>query len=76
LIVEIFQNFRSEHMAAEGDPVADTIANQIVNSLPVPLPPKKKMNGREVCEMLGKILPVFRFKSCNGRAIRSSPEQA
>jgi len=36
----------------------------------VPLPPTKKMNGREECEMLEKMLPVFRFKSRNGPAIQ------
>jgi hypothetical protein len=59
LIVEIFQIVRSEHMAAwlQKETVAETSINQIVDSLPVPLPPKKwKMDGREECEMLEKVL--------------------
>jgi len=40
LIVGIFHIVRSEHMAAEGDPAPETSANQIVDSLPVPVPPK------------------------------------
>jgi hypothetical protein len=41
LIAEIFQIVRSEHRAAEEDPGAETSTNQIVDSLPVPLPSRK-----------------------------------
>jgi hypothetical protein len=57
---------------AYADPVAETSANQIVGSLPMPLPPKEKRKGREDCEMLEKICDLscsspetdrrFRFK--------------
>ena len=63
LIVEIFRIVRSEHMAAEGDPVAETSANWIVDSVPVSLPPNKNMKGREECEMLQKVYRPFKFRS-------------
>jgi hypothetical protein len=56
LIVEIFRIVRNEHMAAEGDLFPKTRTNQIVDSLPVPVPPKKKMKGWEECEMLEVLL--------------------
>jgi len=62
LIVEIFHIVRSEHMEAEGDPVPETSTNQIVDSLPMPVQPKKKMKGWEECEML-EVLLAFLFKS-------------
>jgi len=40
LIVEIFHIVRSELMTAEGGPVAETITNQIIDSLPVSVLPK------------------------------------
>jgi len=40
-MVAILQIVRSEHMAAEGDPVAETSRKQIADSLSVPVPPKK-----------------------------------
>jgi hypothetical protein len=42
LNVEISQIVRSDHMAAEGELVAETSVNHIVDSLPLPVPPKKK----------------------------------
>jgi hypothetical protein len=37
-------------VASEGDPVAETSTNYIVDSLPVSLPlKKKKVKGREEC---------------------------
>jgi hypothetical protein len=48
LIIEIFQVVGSEHMAVEGDLLQKISTNQIVDSLPVSVPPKnKKMKGRE-----------------------------
>jgi hypothetical protein len=62
LIVEIFHIVRSEHMTAEGGHVAETSTNQIIDILPVSvLPKKKKMKGREECELLEKVLMAFRF---------------
>jgi hypothetical protein len=47
LNVEIFQIVSSDHMAAEGEFVAETSVNHIADSLPVPVPPKKKkMTGK------------------------------
>jgi len=43
-------------MAAQGDPVAETITHQIVDFLPLPLPPKKNMKERAECEMLETML--------------------
>ena len=38
----------------------------IDDSLPVPVPPKKKkMKGREEYEMLEKVLPAFQFQVLN-----------
>jgi len=68
LIVEIYQIVRSEHMAAEGDPVAETNTNYIIDSLPVPLLLKKKTKGREECKML-EVYRAFRLKSQNGLAV-------
>jgi hypothetical protein len=63
LIVEIFQIVRSEHMTAEGVPVAETSTNQIIDSLPVSvLPMNKKMKGREECELLEKVLLAFQVQ--------------
>jgi hypothetical protein len=60
LIAAIFQIVRSEHMAAEGDPVAETSKTRVVDSLPVPVPPKKKMKSREGCnEMLEKSFTIL-----------------
>ena len=55
--VEIFQIVRSEHVAAEGGLVAETSVNHIVDSLPGPVPPKKK-TGREECKMPEKAFPA------------------
>jgi len=33
-------------MAGEGELVAETSVNHVVDSLPVPVPPKKKMTGK------------------------------
>jgi hypothetical protein len=50
-------------MAAEGDPVPETSTNQIVDFLPVPVPPKKKkMKGYEEFEMLEKVLLAFQVQ--------------
>lgn len=62
MIVEIFQIVRSEHMRAEGDFVAETSKTQVVDSLPVAVPPKKKkkMKSREGCkEMLEKAFTIL-----------------
>jgi hypothetical protein len=76
LDVEVYQVVRSEHVAA-GDRVAETSTNQIVDSLPVPLPPKEKMKGREECEMLEKVLPTFQVQVLKRTGDSSSnPEQA
>jgi len=42
LIVEILQIVRSEHTTVEIDPGAETSEKQIADSLPVPVPPKRK----------------------------------
>jgi hypothetical protein len=58
LIAEILQIVRSEHMAA-GDLVAETSKTQTVDSLPVSVPPKKRMKSREGCdEMLEKAFTI------------------
>jgi hypothetical protein len=36
-LFKFFQIARSEHMPAEGDPLAETSAYQVVDSLPVPV---------------------------------------
>ena len=57
LFVEIYQTVRSEQMAA-ADRVVETSTNQIVDSLSVSVRPKKKkkkMEGKEECEMLEKV---------------------
>ena len=54
LFVEIYQIVRSEQMAA-ADRVVEKSTNQIADSLPVSVGPKKKMKGREKCEMLEKV---------------------
>jgi hypothetical protein len=51
--LKIFQIVRSEHMSAEGNPVAETSTNQTVDSPPVPVTPMM-MKGREECKMLQK----------------------
>jgi hypothetical protein len=57
-MVAILQIVRSEHMAA-GDPVAEISKKQIVDSLLVPVAPKK-MKGREECiEMLKKAVTIL-----------------
>jgi hypothetical protein len=60
-IVEIFQIVRSEHMTAEGDPVAETSNKHVADSLTVPFQPKKKkMKSREECdEMLEKAFTIL-----------------
>jgi hypothetical protein len=59
LIVGILQIVRSEHITAEIDPGAETSKKQIVDSLPVPVPLKKKMKSREECdEMLEKSFTI------------------
>jgi hypothetical protein len=58
-IVETSQIVRSEHMAAAGD-LAETSNKQIVDSVPVPVPPKKKMKSKEECnEMLEKAFTIL-----------------
>jgi len=47
----------SEHMPAEGDPVAETSTNQTVDSLPVPVAPVMT-KGREECKMLQKAFTI------------------
>jgi hypothetical protein len=76
LNVEIFRIVRSEHMAAEGDTVPETSTNQIVDSLPVPVPPKKKkMKGWEECEML-EVLLAFQVRVLKRTGVSgSNPEQ-
>jgi len=50
-------------MTAEGGPVAETSTNQIIDSLPVSvLPKKKKMEGREECQLLKNVLPAFQVQ--------------
>jgi hypothetical protein len=74
--VEIFQIVRSEHMAAEGDPLPETNTNLIVEFLPVPVPPKKKekIKGWEECEMLEEVLLAFQVLKLTGDS-GSNPEQ-
>jgi hypothetical protein len=60
LIVEILHIVRSEHVAAEGDLVADTSKTQAVDFLPMSVPPKEKMKSREGCdEMLEKASTIL-----------------
>jgi hypothetical protein len=61
LIVEILQIDRSEHKTAEVDPGAETSEKQIADSLPVPVPPKRKtMKSRKECdEMLEKSFTIL-----------------
>ena len=62
-------------MAAEGDTVPETSTNQIVDSLPVPVPPKKKMKGWEKCEML-EVLLAFQVRVLKRTGVSgSNPEQ-
>jgi hypothetical protein len=62
-IAEILQIVRSEHITAEirVDPGAETSKKQIVDSMPVPVPPKKKtMKSREEWdEMLEKSFTIL-----------------
>jgi hypothetical protein len=61
-MAEIFQIVRSEHVAAEGDTFAELSisTNQMFDSLPVPSPSKKKkMTGREDCEMLEEAFTIL-----------------
>jgi len=80
LIVEIFQIVRSEYMTAERGPIAETSTNQIINSLPVCVLPKKKkknMKGREECELLEKVLPTFQAQVLKWTGSSGlNPEQA
>jgi len=57
-MLKIFQIARSEHMPAEGDPVAETSTNQTVNSPPVPVT-TMMMKGREECKMLQKSFTIL-----------------
>jgi len=57
-MAEIFDIVRSEHVAAEGDPVAETSTYQMFDTLPVHVPPKKKVTRREECEMLVKTFTI------------------
>jgi hypothetical protein len=59
-------------MAAEGDPVAETSTNYVVDSLPVPLLPKK-MKGREECKILEKVYWTFRFDPEMDRQFKFKP---
>jgi hypothetical protein len=65
-------------MAAEADPVAERSTDQIVDSLPVPPPPKKqKMEGREECEMLENVLLACQVQVLKRTGDASSnPDQA
>ena len=50
-------------MTAVGGPVVKTSTNQIIDSLPVSvLPKKKETKGREECELLEKVLPAFQVQ--------------
>jgi hypothetical protein len=74
LIIEIFQIVISKHVAAEGDHVAETNTNQIVDSMPLPVPPKKKkMKEREECEMLEVLLAfqvqVLKWTGVSGQTL-------
>jgi len=55
---KIFQIARSEHMPAEGDPVAGTSTNQTVKFPPVPVAPMM-MKEREECKMLQKAFTIL-----------------
>jgi len=57
-MAEIFHIVRSEHVAAEGGPVTETSTYQMFGSLPVHVPPKKKVAGREECEMPVKTFAI------------------
>ena len=62
LIVEILQIVRSEHTTVEIDPGAETSEKQIADSLPVPVPPKRKRkmkNTEEGDEMLEKAFTIL-----------------
>jgi hypothetical protein len=65
-------------MTAEGYPVAETSTNQSIDSLPVAVvPQKKKIKGREECEMLEKVLPAFQIQVLKKTGDSgSNPEQA
>ena len=65
-------------MTAGGGPVAKTSTNQITDSLLVSvLPKKKKMKGREECELLEKVLPTFQVQVLKWTGNSgSNPEQA
>jgi hypothetical protein len=77
LIVENFHIVRREHKATTEDPVPETSTNQIVDSLPVPVPPKQKMKRWEKCEMLEKVLLAFQVQVLKRTGDSSSnPEQA
>jgi hypothetical protein len=58
-MVAILQIVRSEHMAAEGEPVAERSKKQIFGSLPVPVPPKKMKGSEECVEMLKKAFTIL-----------------
>ena len=58
-IVEIFQIVRNEHMAAEGDPVAEISNKHIVDS-PTPFQQKrKKIKSREECDEMLKAFTIL-----------------
>ena len=61
LIVEILQIVRNEHTTAEIDPGVEKSKKQIADSLPAPVPPKKKtMKSRRECdEMLEKSFTIL-----------------
>ena len=64
-------------MTAGGGPVAETSTNQITDSLPVSVLPKKKMQGREECELLEKVLPAFQVQILKWTGNSgSNPEEA
>jgi hypothetical protein len=52
MMVAILQIVRSEHMATDEDPVAETSEKQMADSLPMPIPPKKMKGMEECAEML------------------------
>jgi hypothetical protein len=57
LVAETFQIVRSEYMPVEGDSIAETSTNYIIDS---PVPPKKeKVKGMEECEILGKTFIIL-----------------
>jgi ABC-type phosphate transport system substrate-binding protein len=68
-------------MTGEGGPVTEISTNQITDTLPLSVPlsvlPKKKMKGREECELLEKVLTAFQVQFLKWVGNSSlNPEQA